>query len=223
MADRRVEAVIFDLDGVLTDTAEYHYLAWQAIADEAGLTFDRRANEALRGLSREASLRAILGDIELDAARFAELLERKNRRYLQLLASMGPDDLLEGAADLVAEVRRRGRLTAVGSSSRNARMVLERLGITDQFDAIADGDSAAAAKPDPGIFLAAAADLGVAPPRCVVVEDAASGVEAAHAGGMRAVGIGPADRVGDAELRFERTADVDVDALLGCSGTPGRC
>lgn len=214
MTDRAFDAVIFDLDGVITDTAEFHYLAWQAMADRSGHPFDRVANEALRGLSREESLRRVIAGTTLSAEEFTDLLEEKNAHYLRLLDRMGPEDVLPGARRVIDEVKRRGHAVAVGSSSKNAWSVLTRLGLADTFDAVADGTSAPAAKPDPGIFLAAASALGVPAGRCVVVEDAASGVDAARAAGMRSVGIGPPERVGHADLRFDTTADVDVDAML---------
>ena len=217
MIDRAFDAVIFDLDGVITDTAEFHYLAWQAIADTHGHPFDRAANEALRGLSREESLRQILAGTELSDEEFADLLREKNEIYLRLLDGMGPADMLAGAGTVIDEVKRRGCAVAVGSSSKNAITVLAKLGLADVFDAVADGTSSAAAKPDPGIFLAAATALAVPAGRCVVVEDAASGVDAARAAGMRSVGIGPAQRVGHADLRFDSTAEIDVDVLLAPS------
>lgn len=210
----QLAAVIFDLDGVITDTAEFHYRAWQRVADELGVPFDRERNEALRGLSRDASLRRLLAGRELPEARFADVLATKNRYYLDSLDEMGPGDVLDGAAELVRAVRDRGRAAAIGSSSRNATWVLDRLGVRELFDLVADGSSAPRAKPDPGIFLAAAAALEVEPGRCVVLEDAASGVDAALAGAMRAVGIGPPQRVGHADQCFASTAAVDLDAVL---------
>jgi beta-phosphoglucomutase len=209
-----LQAVIFDLDGVLTDTAEFHYLAWQELADAEGLPFDREANEALRGVSRADSLRLVLGDREVGEDEFQRMMAEKNERYVELLADMSPDDLLPGALELVEACRDRGLKVAIGSSSRNAPTVLDALGITDRFDAVADGSTVAVAKPAPDLFLAAARLLGVDPSRCAVVEDAEAGVDAALAAGMLVVGIGPAERVGHAHLVFDSTADVDLDAVL---------
>jgi beta-phosphoglucomutase len=209
-----LQAVIFDLDGVLTDTAEFHYLAWQELADAEGLPFDREANEALRGVSRADSLRLVLGDREVGEDEFQRMMAGKNERYVELLADMSPDDLLPGALELVEACRDRGLKVAIGSSSRNAPTVLDALGITDRFDAVADGSTVAVAKPAPDLFLAAARLLGVDPSRCAVVEDAEAGVDAALAAGMLVVGIGPAERVGHAHLVFDSTADVDLDAVL---------
>lgn len=209
-----LEAVIFDLDGVITDTAEFHYLAWQELADAEGLAFDREANEALRGVSRADSLRILLGQREVDERTFATLMARKNERYVRLLADMSPDDVLPGALELLEACRARGLKLAIGSSSKNARTVLDALGITDRFETIADGTTVQVAKPAPDLFLAAARQLAVEPSRCAVFEDAAAGVDAALAAEMIAVGIGPRGRVGHAHLVFPSTAEVDLEAVL---------
>jgi 1,2-alpha-glucosylglycerol phosphorylase len=206
-------AVIFDLDGVLTETAEYHYLGWQRLADEEGLPFDRAANEALRGVSRAESLQRLLGGREVDEATFDAMMERKNGYYVESLQDMSPADLLPGAISLVVDAKRRGMLVAIGSSSKNARFVLDKLEITGLFDAIADGDTVDDAKPAPDLFLAAAEQLGVAPADCVVIEDAGAGIDAALAAGMIAVGTGPQDRVGHAHHRFATTRDVDLTVV----------
>lgn len=212
--ERRPRAVIFDLDGVLTDTAEFHYLAWQRLADEEGIAFDREANEELRGVSRRDSLLRMLGERQVDDATFEDMTERKNGYYLDSLAEMTPADALPGARSLVLDAKRRGLLVAIGSSSKNAPFVLDKLDMTDLFDAVADGNTVQHAKPAPDLFLAAARKLDVDPASCVVVEDAASGVDAALAAGMTAVGVGPHDRVGHAHHRFDRTADIDLDEIV---------
>jgi beta-phosphoglucomutase len=208
-------AVIFDLDGVITDTAEFHYLGWQRLADEVGIPFDREANERLRGLSRRESLLAMLGDREVPEDELAAMMERKNGYYVDSLGEMGPEDALPGAVELVESARAHGLAVAIGSSSKNARTVLDKLELTDRFDAIADGHSVENAKPAPDLFLAAAELLDVEPEACIVVEDAASGVDAALAAGMTAVGVGPEERVGHAHHRFDTTADVDLAAVVG--------
>ena len=207
-------AVIFDLDGVITDTAEFHYLGWQRLADEEGLTFDRATNEALRGLSRRESLLALLGGTSVSEAELERMMEAKNSYYVASLETMSPQDTLPGAVDVVVDARRRGLKLAIGSSSKNARMVLDKLELTDMFDAIADGHTVEDAKPAPDLFLAAAQLLDVAPQECVVIEDAASGVDAALAAGMTAIGIGPTERVGHAHHRFDTVADVDLEEVL---------
>lgn len=209
-----IEAVLFDLDGVVTDTAEQHYLAWQRLADEEGIPFDRAANEALRGVSRAESLALILGDRTVAAEARETMMARKNAYYVDSLADLGPDDALPGAVDLVEGCRARGVRIAIASSSRNARTVLDALGLTARFDAVADGASVEHAKPAPDLFLHAAELLGVPPERCAVLEDARSGVDAALAAGMRAVGVGPPDRVGHAHLRYDTVAAIDLDEVL---------
>ena len=210
----RHRAVIFDLDGVLTDSAEFHYLGWQRLADEEGIPFDREANEALRGVSRRDSLLHLLGDREVTPAQFDEMMERKNGYYLEFLQDMSPRDALPGAVSLVVDAKRRGLLVAIGSSSKNAPFVLDQLGMAALFDAIADGNTVENAKPAPDLFLAAAAMLDVPPETCIVMEDAGSGVDAALAANMTAVGIGPHDRVGHAHHRFDDTYAVDLAEVV---------
>ena len=195
-----IQGFIFDVDGVLTDTAEFHYRAWQRLADEEKLPFDRQANEALRGVSRRGSLMHIVGDRQYSEAALGEMMERKNRYYLEFIKTITPQDLFPGAIELLQELRRAGIKIAIGSASKNARTVIEKLGIGNLVDAIADGDSVTRPKPAPDVFLYAAKQLGLAPDRCVVVEDATVGIEAAIAGGMRSIGIGPTTRVGAADI-----------------------
>ncbi len=197
-----IQGFIFDLDGVLTDTAELHYQAWQKLADEEGIPFNRQANEALRGVSRRASLMHIIGDRPYSEAQIEEMMERKNGYYVELIQNMTSKDLLPGAIALLDELRQAGIKIGIGSASKNARTVIERLGIADKVDAIADGYSVQQPKPAPDLFLYAAKQLGLEPAQAVVVEDAAAGVEAALAGGMWAVGLGPAERVGAAHIVF---------------------
>jgi beta-phosphoglucomutase len=196
-----IAGVIFDLDGVLTDTAEYHYQAWQRLADEEGLRFDRAANEHLRGVSRRDSLLMILGDRVETEARFQEMMLRKNRYYLESIQGITPKDLLPGAKELLAELRDAGLKIALGSASKNAKLVIEKLGILPYFDAIADGYSVERSKPAPDIFLFAADQIRVAPQQCVVFEDSGAGVTAAIDAGMLSVGLGPEDRVGHGDVR----------------------
>jgi kojibiose phosphorylase len=197
-----LRGAIFDLDGVLTDTAEYHYRAWQRLADEAGLPFDRQANEALRGISRRESLLKIVGTRPYTEDQLEEMMARKNRYYQEFLQSVTPDDLLPGALSLLKELRQLGIRTALASASKNARTVIEKLGIAEWIDAIADGYSVERPKPAPDLFLYAANQLRLPPAECVVFEDATAGIEAALAAGMWAVGDGPVERVGNAHVVF---------------------
>ncbi len=195
-----IQGFIFDVDGVLTDTAEYHYRAWQRLADEERLPFDRQANEALRGVSRRESLMHIIGIKQYSEAEIQKMMERKNRYYVESIATITPKDLLPGAVELLIELRQAGIKIAIGSASKNARTVIEKLGIGNLVDEIADGNSVDAPKPAPDLFLFAAKQLGLAPDRCVVVEDAIVGVQAAISAGMRSIGIGPNSRVGAANI-----------------------
>ncbi len=198
--DSNIRGFIFDLDGVLTDTAEYHYLAWQRLADEEGLPFNREANEALRGVSRRESLLHIVGDKEYTEEQLQEMMDRKNGYYVESIQNISPKDLLPGVLTLLDELRQAGIKIAIGSASKNAHTVVEKLGIGDKIDAIADGYSVQRPKPAPDLFLYAAQQLGLEPKQSVVVEDAEAGIEAALAGGMWTVGLGPTTRVGAAHI-----------------------
>jgi kojibiose phosphorylase len=209
-----IQGVIFDLDGVLTDTAEYHYRSWQRLADEVGLPFSREENEALRGVPRRESLLHIVGDRHFSEDQIQEMMARKNRFYEEFIQTITPDDLLPGALDLLKELRQNQIKIAIGSASKNARAVVERLGIADCVDAIADGYSVERSKPAPDLFLYAAQQIGLPPEHCVVVEDAASGIEAALAAGMLTVGLGPEERVGKAAIVLPDLEGVHVGNLI---------
>lgn len=188
----RFKAVIFDLDGVITDTAHYHFLAWQRLAESEGVAFDDAFNEQLKGIDRMGSLELILarsGKTYTPAARWA-LAERKNLHYQQLIATMSAADLLPGAADALAAVRAAGLPVGLASVSKNAFTVLERLGIRASFDYVVDAATLANSKPHPEIFLVAAQQLGVAPANCLGVEDSVAGITSIKAAGMFALGIG---------------------------------
>ena len=210
-----IRAFIFDLDGVLTDTAEYHYRGWKRLADELAIPFTREDNESLRGIPRLASLRLILKEREYPEDEIQEMMERKNRYYLEFIKDIAPRDVLPGARELLEEIRAAGLRSALGSASKNAREVVERLGIAELLDAISDGNSVKFQKPAPDLFLHAAAQLGLSPSECIVVEDAAAGIEAAQAGRFRSVGLGPRERVGAANVVFPSLATVHLAELLG--------
>jgi beta-phosphoglucomutase len=205
---------IFDLDGVLTDTAEYHYQAWQRLADDLGIAFDRARNEALRGVSRRQSLELLLAGRVYPEAHMLELMERKNRYYQELLEQVTPDDLLPGARPLLDALRMAGMKIAIGSASKNAREVVQRLQIAPCIDAMADGYSVVRPKPAPDLFVYAAGLLRVCVDECVVFEDATAGVEAAKVAGMYAVGLGPLERVGQADLVLPDLSGVTLHDLL---------
>ena len=217
---RDIRALVFDLDGVLTDTARLHYLAWKRLADEIGVPFDETDNLRLKGVDRRGSLDILL---ERSPRAYSEdekhaLAERKNGYYRDSLAEFGPDDLYPGVHELLAAARARGLKLALASASRNAPVLLERLGIADAFDAIADPVQAPS-KPDPGLFLAAASALGVRADECVGIEDSAAGVAAIKAAGMYAVGIGNAAELAQADRVRAGVAELGLEELLaGAAG-----
>ncbi len=188
----KYKGIIFDLDGVLCSTDRYHYLAWKTVADRLGVYFDETINNRLRGVSRMASLEIILERAEKsytpeEKEAFAA---EKNEYYRQLLGTMSPADLSNEVRDTLPALRARGYLLAIGSSSKNTKLILRRIGLADFFDAIADGTEISRSKPDPEVFLTAARKLGAAPEQCAVVEDAQAGILAAKSGGMIALALG---------------------------------
>ena len=186
------QAVIFDLDGVITDTAHYHYLAWKRLAESQGIPFDEAFNEELKGVDRMGSLALILARGSRSFTREEELAlaDAKNRHYQELIATMTPQDLLPGALEALEAVRAAGLKTGLASVSKNAFTVLDRLGIRERFDTVVDAARIANSKPHPEIFLTAAAQLGLAPRDCLGVEDAVAGVASIKDAGMVAVGVG---------------------------------
>src|SRR5512141_2113076 len=213
-----IRGFIFDLDGVLTDTAEYHYRGWNRLADEEGIPFERADNEALRGIPRRESLMLILKGRAYPEEKILEMMDRKNKYYLEFINEITPKDLLPGARELLEEIRAAGLKSALGSASKNAPDVVRRLGIAGLLEAISDGSSVEKQKPAPDLFLHAAQQLNLRPDECVVVEDAAAGIEAARAGGFHTVGLGPRERVGDADLRLDSLMGMSLRNLLDLLG-----
>jgi beta-phosphoglucomutase len=191
----KLKAFIFDLDGVLTDTAVYHYQAWKWLAEEMGAEFNWEINHKLRGVSRRVSMEIIFEGHNLSEKEMAAGMARKNSYYQELIAQMSPDDVLPGALDLLHEVRDAGIKIGLGSASKNARTVLDAIGLTHLIDVIGDGYSVERSKPEPDLFLYLAHKLEKNPEDCVVFEDAAAGIEAAKHAGMYAVGIGEEKRL----------------------------
>lgn len=191
----KYRAVIFDLDGVICSTDYYHYLAWKKVADEEGIYFDEEINNRLRGVSRMESLEIILEKYNGSGLTEQEKLamaSKKNEYYKELLVGMTPENLSVEVKDTLFELRSRGLLLAIGSSSKNTKYILERIGLGDFFDKISDGTNITKSKPDPEVFLKAAQYLEVVPSQCLVVEDAVSGVMAARAAGMDVAAVGDA-------------------------------
>jgi beta-phosphoglucomutase len=204
------KAVIFDLDGVIVDTAKYHFIAWQEIARQLGINFTEKDNEKLKGVSRVKSLDIILelGNKKLSQAEKDALLEAKNNRYLSLISKMNEDEMLPGIQKLLNDLQNSGMPFALGSASKNARRILNALGITDRFTAIVDGNDVTKAKPDPEVFTTAADKLGVPYEKCIVVEDSQAGIEAAKNGGMKVIGIGDKNILSKADLVLPETGQL---------------
>jgi len=205
-----IKAVIFDLDGVICSTDEYHYQAWKKLSDRLGIYFDREINNRLRGVSRMASLNIILerSDKAYSDGEKLAMAAEKNDTYRALLVNMSPADLSDEVKNTLDELHRRGYPMSIGSSSKNTKFILERIGLDGFFNAISDGTNITRSKPDPEVFLKAAEFLGVSPGDCLVVEDAVAGIQAAKAGGMLAAGIGEASRYPETDYPIETFADL---------------
>jgi len=213
---RPARALIFDLDGVLTDTASLHYQAWKQLADELDISFDRQTNERLKGVDRMASLSIILerADREYSEEERQVLAERKNGYYRNAIEHLGPPDLFPGVQRVLNEARATGLKIGLASASRNATALLQKLGIADDFDVIVDANQIRRGKPDPEIFLAAASALGVPPAQCIGIEDSTAGIDAIHAAGMSAIGIGSAEQLPQADLILSDIAKCDINSIV---------
>ena len=206
----KYKAIIFDLDGVLCHTDRYHYLAWAELAAGLGIPFDRTVNDRMRGISRMASLDVLLegSNRSFSPEEKRRLADKKNTRYRELLGSLTCKDLTPGAVETLMAVKASGLMAAIGSSSKNTALILDRLGIEEYFDAISDGTTISRSKPDPEVFLNAAAMLGVDPGECLVVEDAKSGLLAAKSAGMDCAAMGDARGYGLADYPLENLPDL---------------
>ncbi len=217
-----IEACLFDLDGVVVDTAKYHFIAWKALAEELGFEFTLEDNERLKGVSRMQSLEILL---EIGNMRFSDreklaMAEKKNALYVSYIEKMTPEETLPGVEKFLQELRAAGIRIALGSASKNAPMILERIQLSGMFDAIVDGNSIAEAKPNPEVFLKGAEKLGVLPENCVVFEDAIAGIEAAQNANMYSVGIGDPETLGFADMVIPGFDGFTVDMLkkaLNCA------
>jgi beta-phosphoglucomutase len=212
---QKPKAMIFDLDGVLTDTSEYHYRAWKKLADEEGIPFTREENdEHLRGVGRRDSLMYILRGRKVTEEQIQVMMERKNRYYTEMIKSMTPKDLVAGGRDLLNEIRTAGIKVAIASSSKNCRTVLEHLDIMNYLDGVADGNSVVNSKPAPDLFVYAAGLVQVPTPDCLGVEDADAGIEAIKTAGMQALGIGPEERFQRADKVLPTLASLHLQDML---------
>jgi len=211
----KIKACIFDLDGVVVDTARYHYLAWKKIADDLGFDFSEHENERLKGVSRMESLDILLkiGKIKADRLKKEELAATKNSLYISYIQKMTPDEILPGVIRFLDELRNVGIYTALGSASKNAMSILDKISIAQKFDAVIDGNKVSRAKPDPEVFLKGAAELNIDPQNCLVFEDAQAGIDAARNGGMHIIGIGQPDNLKNAEYVIPGFETMNVKQL----------
>jgi beta-phosphoglucomutase len=222
-AKQQISAVIFDMDGVLADTIDLHYQSWQRVADEWHIPFSKEDYAQILGMKREESVDYLLRNTLVDSSTRSKMLLLKNVYYLELVETLNPDKLLPGVKELLAELQAAQMRIALGSSSKNAELVLQKLGIENLFEVIADGNSVPNSKPSPEVFQKAAELLGLPTAECLVIEDAAAGVEAAKAAGMTVLGVGPVDRLNGADLVLDSLADCSWSALinqLGLSSSP---
>lgn len=209
------KAIIFDLDGVIVDTAKYHYLAWRELAIQLGFDFTEAQNEQLKGVSRVRSLEILLdiGNVQLEEEQKTKLLIEKNAQYLEYIEEMDHTEILPGIDDVLHYLKLNKIPFSLGSASKNARLILETLDLLNLFDAIVDGNDVSTAKPDPEVFLIAAQKLGVEPENCIVIEDAQAGVEAANKANMISVGIGDKEILKEADYVLNSTAELTIDFL----------
>lgn len=212
----KIKGVIFDLDGVIVSTDEYHFRAWNQLAESEGIAFSRSDNERLRGVSRMESLDIILEKAtkEYSDDEKVEMATRKNEIYRELLKNLTPDDILPGVSDLLAGLRGRGIKMAIGSSSKNAQPILKAIGLDDAFDVIVDGTHISNSKPDPEVFSKAGEQLGLAPQECLVVEDADAGVEAGVAAHMPVLAVGAASGHPGAALHAADLTGLTIEQIL---------
>ena len=213
-------AFIFDLDGVIVDTAKYHYLAWKELAHELGFDFTEEQNELLKGVSRVRSLDILLdiGKVSLGEEERNKFLNEKNAQYLAYIDKMDQREILPGIAQVLHFLKANKIPFSLGSASKNARHILENLNLLELFDAVVDGNDVSTAKPDPEVFLLAAERLRVDPGDCIVVEDAQAGIEAARRAGMTSIGIGDIAILGEANYVLSNTSELSVDFIKNLLG-----
>ena len=212
----RTAACIFDLDGVIVDTARYHFLAWKKLTDQLGIHFTEEDNERLKGVSRMASLEIILeiGNIKTDDSTKLEYATLKNKWYTEFISKMTPDEILPGSLDFIKELRKANIRVAIGSASKNTPLILKRVGILELFDAVADGNIISKAKPDPDVFIKAAEMVNVKPGKCVVFEDAVAGVQAALNAGMMCIGVGSPKILIKAHYVVSGLKEMNIERLI---------
>lgn len=209
------KGIIFDLDGVIVDTAKFHYLAWRKLANDLGFDISEDQNEQLKGVSRVRSLEKILGwgNVSLSQDNFMEQMAIKNDNYLTYISTMTPKDILPGVQEVLDFFLENNIPVALGSASKNARSILEKTGLYQKFTAVVDGNDVEKAKPDPEVFLIAAAKLNVEPSNCIVFEDAQAGIQAANSAGMISIGIGDEDNLKEADYVFADFTQIELNFL----------
>lgn len=211
-----IKGFLFDLDGVIVETAIFHYQAWKRMANELGFDISEEFNEKLKGVSRTESLEIILnhGGVELSEEKKIELATKKNEWYLELVSQMTEKDILEGIPEFFEQIKQTDIKIGLGSVSKNAKMILERVGLIDHFDIIIDGTKISKGKPDPEVFLKGAEELGFRPDECLVFEDAVAGIQAAKNAGMKAVGIGRPEILTQADVVYPNLEGVKIEEIL---------
>ncbi|MBZ9626691.1 beta-phosphoglucomutase [Psychroflexus sp. CAK1W] len=209
------KAFIFDLDGVIVDTAKFHFLAWKNLAEALDISFSEEENEQLKGVSRFNSLQKILewGHKNISKEEFNRLMEKKNEEYLSFVDQMSKDDILPGVLETLNYLKENNYPIALGSASKNARRILNKLGLNSYFDHIVDGNEVSKAKPDPEVFLKGCKLLGVAPQQAIVFEDSQAGIKAANTAHMISVGIGDKSVLGEADFNFEGFSEINEKTL----------
>ncbi|MCX6236240.1 MAG: beta-phosphoglucomutase [Bacteroidia bacterium] len=212
----KIKACLFDLDGVVVDTARYHYMAWKKIASDLSFDFSEHDNERLKGISRMESLDILLeiGKIKVDLHTKEELAATKNSLYISYIQKMTPDEILPGVIRFLDELHNGGILVALGSASKNAMSILDKINIAQKFDAVIDGNKVSKAKPNPEVFLKGAAELGIEPNDCLVFEDAQAGIDAARNGGMHIIGIGQPENLKNADFVIPGFETMRLDQLI---------
>jgi beta-phosphoglucomutase len=210
-----LKGCIFDLDGVIVDTAKYHFMAWRRLAKELGFVFTLEDNEALKGVSRMESLEILLakGGVHATETEKEEFAARKNGWYVEFISGMTPDEILPGSVKLLKGLRKEGILTAIGSASKNAGTILDGIGLRSMFDVIIDGNKIHKAKPDPEVFLKGAEEMQLSPSECIVFEDAQAGIEAAIAGGMKCIGVGSPELLDRADMVIPDLSKITIKQL----------
>ncbi len=210
-----MKGFIFDLDGVIVDTAKYHYLAWKNLADHLGIDFTSEDNEKFKGVSRKRCLELLLemGNLEVSDEQFNAWLEEKNEDYLKYIGGMDASEILPEVPRVLNYLREKDVPMALGSASKNAVRILEKVGLTEYFETVVDGTQVVKAKPDPEVFLIAASRLGLSPEACVVVEDAQAGIAAANSAGMYSLGIGETEVLSEADTVFKDFTEMQASFL----------